>query len=93
MPTEKGLGPDDERGPSTSGHRPARSRQKDSVEAVESRALHVPLQHLHLVPEHEKLDLPPFVRASFGSEDAADEEVHEREQHGAPFRSRGGACY
>jgi type I restriction-modification system DNA methylase subunit len=42
------------------------------------------------VPEHEKLDLPPLIWASSGSEDAADEEIREREQHGAPFRSRKG---
>ena len=63
------------------------------IRIIEPFTLHVPLQHLHLVPEHEKLDLPPLVRASSGSEDAADEEVHQREQHGAPFGSRGGACY
>ena len=93
MPAEKGLGPDDERGPSVSGHRSARSRQQDPVEGVESRAGHLPLQHLHLVPEHQELDLPPIMWASSGSEDATKEEVHEREQHGAPFGSRGGACY
>jgi len=57
---------------------------------VESRAAgHLPLQHLQLVPEHQQLNLPPLVRASSGSDDAADQEVHEREQHGAPFGSRG----
>jgi hypothetical protein len=80
MPTEKGLGPDDERRPPVSGHRSARSRQQDPVETVESRALHLPLQHLHLVPEHEELDLPSFIPTPSGSEDAADEEVHQREQ-------------
>jgi hypothetical protein len=90
MPTEQGLGPDDERGPPASGHRHARSHQKDPVEAVESRAGHLPLQHLHLMPEHRELDLPPIMWASSGPEDAANEEVHEQEQHGAPFGSRGG---
>ena len=41
-------------------------------------------QHLHMVSEHQELDLTPLIWASSGSEDAANEEVDEREQHGAP---------
>jgi hypothetical protein len=89
VPAEQGLRPDDERRPSIPGDRPARSRQQEPVEAVERRALHLPLQHLHLVPEHQQLDLSLFGRASSGAKDAANEEVHEREEHGTPFRSKG----
>ena len=84
MPAEQGLGPDDERRPPGSGHRPARRRQQDPVETAQAGALRLPLQHLHLVSEHQELDLTPLIWASPGSEDAANEEVDEREQHGAP---------
>jgi len=57
MPAEQGLRPHYERGPAAPRHRPARRRQEDPVETVESRALHLPLEHLHLVPEHQELDL------------------------------------
>jgi hypothetical protein len=43
MPAEQGLRPDHERGPDAPRHRPARHRQQDPVETVESRALHLPL--------------------------------------------------
>jgi hypothetical protein len=36
------------------------------------------------VAEHEELDLPLNLLATSGSEETADQEVQEREQHGAP---------
>jgi transposase InsO family protein len=45
---------------------------------METRAFHLPLQHLHLVPEHQELDVLLILRATSGSEQTADEEVHER---------------
>ena len=50
---------------------------------VASRALHLPLQHLHLVPEHQEPDVLLVWSATSGSEETADQEVHEREQYGA----------
>jgi hypothetical protein len=83
MPVEQGLRPHHERGPGAPRQRPARCRQQDLVQTVESRALHLPLQHLHLVPEHQELDVL-LIEATPCSEETADEEVEEREQHGAP---------
>src|SRR5664279_3808628 len=77
MPVQQGLRPHDERGPAASRHRPARRHQQDPVETVESRALHLPLQHLHLVPEHQELDVVLILSATSGSEEAADQEVQE----------------
>ena len=55
---------------------------------METGANHLPLQHLHLVSKHHELDVP-FGRPSTPSpERTANEEVEEREQHGAP--SHGG---
>ena len=92
MPAEQGLRPHHERGPDAPRHRPARRREQESVETVESRALHLPMQHLHLVPEHQELDVLLILSATSGSEEAADEEVQEREQHGAPSVEES-ACY
>ena len=52
-------------------------------------ALHLPLQHLHLVPEHQELGVLLILEAASGSEETADQEVEEREQDGAPS-GRGG---
>ena len=79
MPAEQGLRPHYERGPAAPRHRPARRRQEDPVETVESRALHLPLQHLHLLPDHQDLDLLLILWAASGSEETADQEVQERE--------------
>ena len=57
------------------------------IETVEPGTLDLPLEHLHLVAEHEKLDVSLDLLATSGSEDTADQEVHEREQHGAPSPS------
>jgi hypothetical protein len=56
---------------------------------AESRARHLPLEHLHLVPEHQELDVVLIWSATSGSEETADQEVQEREQHGAPSGSGG----
>ena len=50
----------------------------------EDGALHLPLQHPHLVSKHQELDLPSLIWALPRSEDAANEEVDEREQDGSP---------
>jgi hypothetical protein len=84
MPAEQGLGLHHERGPAAPRYRPARRRQQDPVETVASRALYLPLQHLVLVPEHQKLDVLLVWSATSGSKETADQEVHEREQRGAP---------
>jgi hypothetical protein len=81
MPPEQGLGPHDERGPAAPRQRPARGRQQDPIETVESRALHLSLQHLHLMPEHEELDVLLLWPTTSGSEETADQEVQQREQH------------
>ena len=83
MPAKQGLRPHDERGPAGLRHRPARGRQQDSVASVESRALHLPLEHLHLVPEHQELDVLLICSATTDSEETVDQEVQKREQHGA----------
>jgi len=87
MPAEQGLRPHHERGPAAPRHRPARCRQQDPVETAESRARHLPLQHLHLVAEHQELDVPLLCSTTSGSEESADQEVQEREQHGTPSGS------
>ena len=55
---------------------------------AQTRAFHMPLHHLHLVPEHQELDVLLILQATSGSEQTGDEEVHEREQHGAPSGRR-----
>jgi hypothetical protein len=70
--------------PLASGHRLARRRQQEPVETAKTGALHLPPQHPHLVWKHQELDLPSLIWALPGSEDAATEEVDEREQHGSP---------
>ena len=42
------------------------------------------LEHPHLVAEHQELDVPLLCSTTSGSEETADQEVQEREQHGAP---------
>jgi hypothetical protein len=58
------------------------------VKMAQTRAFHMPLHHLHLVPEHQELDCPSHPAGDSGSEQTGDEEVHEREQHGAPSGRR-----
>src|SRR5439155_3016772 len=53
VPPEQGLGPHHERGPRVPGHGPARPRQQDSVQTAQTGTLHLPPQHLHLVPKHQ----------------------------------------
>jgi hypothetical protein len=84
VPAEQGLRPDHERGPAAPRQRPARRRQQDPIETGEPRALHLPLQHLHLMPEHQELDVPLILRPTSGSDETANEEVQQRGQHGAP---------
>ena len=43
-----------------------------------------PIDPDHLVPEHQELDVTRSLLATSGSEETADEEVDEREQHEAP---------
>ena len=56
---------------------PARGREQDPVETAEPRTLHLPLEHLHLVPEHQELDVLLICPATSDSEEAADQEVQE----------------
>jgi hypothetical protein len=93
VPAEESLGPDNERRPLASGHRLARRRQQEPVKTAQSGALHLALQHPHLVSKDQELDLPSLIWALPSSEDAANEEVDEREQHGSPFPSRRAHCY
>jgi hypothetical protein len=88
VPAEESLRPDNERRPLASGHRLARRRQQEPVKTAQTGALHLALQHPHLVSKDQELDLPSLIWALPGSEDAANEEVDEREQHGSPFPSR-----
>jgi len=74
VPAEESLGPDDERRPLASRHRLARRRQQEPVETAKTGALHLPLQHPHLVSKHQELNLPSLIWALPGSEDAANEE-------------------
>lgn len=78
MPAEQSLGPDNERTPQASRHRPARRREQEPVETVETGALHLPLQHLYLVSKHQQLDVPFVRRATPSPERTANEEVEER---------------
>jgi hypothetical protein len=59
---------------------------------AQSGPLHLPLQHPHLVAKHQELDVPHLALASPGPEDAANEEVEEREQHGSPLIEES-TCY
>jgi hypothetical protein len=88
VPAEQGLRPD-EREPPVPGHRHAAVANRLRSRPW-SRGLHLPLQHCQLVPEHQELDLPPFIRTS--SVPRTRHEVHEREEHGTPFHD-GRACY
>jgi hypothetical protein len=90
VPPEQRLGPDHERGPQVPRQRPARCRQQDPIEAVQPRAPRLPLQHLHLVPEHQELDVHFVRRTTSASEETANDEVEERKQHGSP--SERGEC-
>ena len=92
MPAQQGLRPDQERGPALSRQPPARGRQQDPVAPVEPGTLHLPREHLHLVAEHQELDVPLACSMTSRSDETADQEVQEREQPGAPSGS-GGACY
>src|SRR2546427_4487663 len=67
VPAEQGLGPDDERRPSGSRHRPARRRQQDPVETAQAGGLPPPPQHLHPVSEPQEASLTPPTWASPGS--------------------------
>ena len=84
MPPQERLRPDDERRPAASRQPRARGREQDPVETVEPGTLDLPLEHLQLVAEHEELDVHRNVMATSGSEETADQEVEEREQHEAP---------
>ena len=53
---------------------------------MKTRAFHLPLQHLDLVPEHQEFDVLLILWATSSSEETTDEEVQEREQHGVSFR-------
>ena len=61
VPAEDSLGPYDERRPLASGHRLARRRQQEPVETAKTGALHLALQHPHLVSKPQELDLPSLI--------------------------------
>lgn len=84
VPAQERLRPHRERRPAAPGHRPARRCEQDPVETVDPGALDLPVEHLHLVPEHQELDVPRSLLATSGFEETADQEVEEREQHEAP---------
>jgi hypothetical protein len=88
VPTEQGLGPDHEQGPPVPWHRPARRGEQKPIQTAQAGASQLPLQHLHLVPEHQELDVSFGPRSTPGPQRAANEVVQEREQHGSP--SQGG---
>jgi hypothetical protein len=77
VPAQQGLRPHDERGPAAPRQSPARRGQQDPVETVEPRTRHLPLEHLHLVPEHEELDVVLILSATSDSKETADQEIQE----------------
>ena len=59
---------------------PERVRKKPGaypVETAELGPLHLSLEHLHLVAQHEELDVPLSLLATSGSEETAHPEVQE----------------
>ena len=77
MPTEQGLRPHHERGPAAFRQPRARGCEQDPVERAEPRTLHLALEHLHLVAEHQELDVSLVCSTTSRSEDTTDQEVQE----------------
>jgi len=92
VPSEEGLGPDQERAPRLPPKEPARGGKERLVGCAVDRSLHLPAQDCDLVSQHGDLDLRlgrcPIVGMD-QAEDAAQEKIEERADHGAALSQTG----
>ena len=63
--------------------------EQQSIRAPERRPLHLPAQDLDLMAKHEQFDVAFVLRVLARPDQATQEEVENREQHGSPSQLRG----
>jgi hypothetical protein len=86
MPTEQGVGLDEEPRALRSGDQPAESGKERSVRRAQSRSDDLATEDGHLVPEHDDLDGQIGVVGPLQAEDfngPEEGEIEEREGHGS----------
>ena len=91
MPNKERLWAHRERRPSSARERPADRGHEQPVEAAKTGPAHLSLEDLQLVTKDRQFDIPvQLVGASDKLDKAAQEQVHEREEHGQNLPREGG---
>jgi len=85
MPSEQGVGLDEEPRALRPGDQPTEAGEERSIRGSQCRAVHLPAENGHLVTEHDDLDSQIGVVGPLEAEDLhgpEEGEVKEREGHG-----------
>src|SRR5207237_10382552 len=83
VPPQERFQSDDEHRPQRSGQAPTGRDEQEPVRAMKGRPLHLSAQHLDLMPEHEQFDVAVLACRVTSAQEAAWEEVWDRELNGS----------